>query len=643
MKCSAFKFAGVVLAALMICHNAFAAERILSFDSIVQVNRDGSMRVTELIRVRAENRRIQRGIYRDFPTKYKDRHGVNYVVDFEVLAVTRNGRPEPFFTRPLKNGVRTYIGNKGVYLKPGEYTYALTYRTNRQLGFFENHDELYWNVTGNGWSFPIDHAIATVILPPGVPMDTVRHEAYTGPQGAKGTDYTSGISKDDRVVFETTRPLNMREGLTIVTIWPKGFVREPDFSTRAGWFFDDNAAFLTGAGGVLLLLLFYGFAWRAVGKDPEKGVIFPHYEPPKGFSPASMRFIKKMGYDPKTFATALVNLAVKGYVKIREEDHTYTIERIDRVNGSLAPGESVLLRKLLVDKVQKLDNEDHAHIKKALKAHEKSLRNNYERLYFNSNLQAFIVGGLITAGVFFSVIMLVSESLPSAIFGVVALVMLGIGGGRGIRDMSTKLPSYSGSKSIVGLLALIISSVSFLALFAFAYFFLEALIQDPWARAGMLLLGITLIVINALFYQLMKAPTLRGRKLLDRVDGFEEYLKVAEEEDLKLRNPPKKTPQLFEKYLPYAMALDVEDLWGEKFAAVLDAARRERAYTEPSWYHGSHWHSSRGPAGFASAMAGSLAVSAAAASSPPGGSGGSGGGGGGSSGGGGGGGGGGGW
>ncbi len=643
MKFSAYKLVSVAFAALMICQSALGAERILSFDSIIQVNRDGSMRVTELIQVRAESREIRRGIFRDFPTKYKDRNGLNYEVDFEVLAVTRDGRPEPFFTRPIRNGVRTYIGDRNVYLKPGEYTYALTYRTNRQLGFFDKHDELYWNVTGTGWSFPIDSASATVVLPSGVPMDAVGHEAYTGPQGAKGADYTSAIGEDDRVVFETTRPLRPREGLTIVTMWPKGFVDEPDFSTRAGWYFDDNAALLTGAGGVLLILLIYALAWRAVGKDPKKGVIFPHYKPPKGYSPASMRFIKKMSYDPKTFATALVNLAVKGYVKIKEEDHTYTIERIDRANGSLAPGESVLLRKLLVDKVQKLDNEDHAHIKKALKAHEKSLRNNYERLYFNSNLGAFLLGIVLSCVVFFAVVWQVADSLPGAVFGVFALLMLGFGMGKGLIDLQTRLPRAAATHAVVGYIAYGVSIASLLLGLGFAYMFLESLVQDPWSRIGMLLLAIALLAMNGLFYHLMKAPTVRGRKLLDRVDGFEEYLKVAEEDDLKLRNPPKKTPQLFEKYLPYAMALDVEDLWGEKFAAVLEAARRERAYTEPAWYRGSHWHSSRGPGGFATAMAGSLAVSAAAAASPPGGSGGSGGGGGGSSGGGGGGGGGGGW
>ncbi len=637
------EYTAIVFAFLLGCQSALADERILSFDSIIQVYRDGSMRVTELIRVSAEGQQIKRGIYRDFPTRYRDRHGANYVVDFEVLAVTRDGRPEPYFTRPLKNGVRTYIGNKNVYLNRGEYTYAITYRTNRQLGFFERHDELYWNVTGNGWSFPIDHASATVILPSGVPMDAVRLEGYTGPQGAKGQDYNFEISDDDRLNFETTAPLRPREGLTIVAMWPKGFVQEPDAATRARWFIDDNAALLTGAGGLLLIVIFYLLAWHAVGRDPDKGVIFPHYEPPRGFSPASMRFIKNMRYDPKTFATALVNLAVKGYVKIKEEDSTYIIERNNGVDEALAPGESVLLRKLLVGQSQKLDNEDHAHIRKAIKAHEKSLRNDYERIYFNCNLNAFLIAGVVSALVFFAVILQTTGSFPGAAIGVFVLGVLGFSTAKGMIDLRTKMPVIEGAHKIAGYVVIIATVIGFCAVLGFGYMFMEALIDDPWSRIGILLLGTSLLAVNALFYQLMKSPTLTGRKLLDRVEGFEEYLKVAEEDDLRLRNPPKKTPELFEKYLPYAMALDVEALWGDKFAAVLDAARRERAYSEPSWYRGGHWDSSRGPAGFASAMATSLAVSAAAASSPPGSSGGSGGGGGGSSGGGGGGGGGGGW
>ena len=142
-----------------------AAESILHFFSDIEVHPDGAMTVTETIKVRAEGRQIKRGIYRDFPTDYKDRMGNNYRVGFELQSVLRDGTPEDHFIKRQSNGVRIYFGREDVYLKSGIYTYTMTYRTHRQLGYFADHDELYWNVTGSDWAFPIEQAGARVSLP----------------------------------------------------------------------------------------------------------------------------------------------------------------------------------------------------------------------------------------------------------------------------------------------------------------------------------------------------------------------------------------------------------------------------------------------------------------------------------------------
>jgi uncharacterized membrane protein len=149
------------------------------------------------------------------------------------------------------------------------------------------------------------------------------------------------------------------------------------------------------------------------------------------------------------------------------------------------------------------------------------------------------------------------------------------------------------------------------------------------------------VAINFIFYHLMKAPTLYGRWIMDQIEGFELYLSVAEKHGLDMRNPPEKTPQLFEKFLSYAMALDVENQWGEQFADVLARAGRGSDYS-PSWYTGGNWHN-MGASGMANSLGSSFSSAISSSSSPPGSSSGGGGGGGGSSGGGGGGGGGGGW
>jgi uncharacterized membrane protein len=154
-------------------------------------------------------------------------------------------------------------------------------------------------------------------------------------------------------------------------------------------------------------------------------------------------------------------------------------------------------------------------------------------------------------------------------------------------------------------------------------------------------------LVNGLFIFLLKAPTVAGREILDQIEGFKMYLGVAEKDRLNLENPPERTPQLFEMFLPYALALGVEQKWSEQFAGVLAAAGAvpgQNNYS-PAWYSGDSW-SHVGAASFAGALGGSLAGAISSASTAPGsGSGGDGGGGGGggSSGGGGGGGGGGGW
>ncbi len=161
---------------------ASAAEVINSFVSDITLEKSGAMTVTETITVNAEGNRIRRGIFRDFPLTFVDEGGRRRTVDFDVVSVTRDGHDEPWKTESISGGIRIYAGSEDVMLLPGRHQYAFTYRTNRQIRYFDDHDELYWNVTGNGWIFPIMEATATVNLPDGVTaIDT---NFFTGPLGA---------------------------------------------------------------------------------------------------------------------------------------------------------------------------------------------------------------------------------------------------------------------------------------------------------------------------------------------------------------------------------------------------------------------------------------------------------------------------
>ena len=133
-------------------------ERITNFKSDVVINADSTMNVEEEIEVYVAGEEIKRGILRDFPTTYEDDANNTIRVAFNVVSVLRNGQPEPYSLENITNGVRVRIGDANVMLTPGIHRYTITYETDRQLGFFEEFDELYWNATGNGWNLAIDRA-----------------------------------------------------------------------------------------------------------------------------------------------------------------------------------------------------------------------------------------------------------------------------------------------------------------------------------------------------------------------------------------------------------------------------------------------------------------------------------------------------
>ncbi len=620
-----------------------AGERILDYNSEITVQTDGGMQVTETIRVRAEGASIKRGIYRDFPTDYRDAKGNRYRVAFEVLDVQRDGLHEDYRTERLGNGVRVYIGNASRVLRPDVYTYTIRYRTDRQLGFFSDHDELYWNVTGNGWDFPIDRASASVSLPAGDDSTRLTAEAYTGPIGARGQDYRSEIQWRG-AFFETTRPLASKEGLTIVVTWPKGVVHEPTRKERLVWLIEDNRDLVAAFVGLFLLTLFYLLVWMRVGRDPQAGVVIPQYEPPAGFSPGAARYISRMGADDKTFAAALVSLAVKGYLRLEQSRDVYTAVRTDRPDGDdLGPGEKKLLKALfdgLASKRVPFKQKHHARIRAAIEANKTALENNYDKVYFLTN-SAWLVPGILITLVTLVVSVLLGHG-EEAYLGGFMMVWLS-GWSVGVFFLGRMAyHAWRNADGVIGYGSAIASTLFALPFFIGELVGLGVLISATSISKMVVLL--LLVGANLLFYSLLKAPTLAGRAVLDKLEGLRLYMDVAEKDELRFKHPPEKTPELFERLFPYALALDVEQPWADRFSAVFARLEDQHTSYEPAWYRGGRF-THQGVGGFATGLGGSLSSAIASSSTAPGSSSGSGGfgGGGGSSGGGGGGGGGGGW
>ena len=639
-----FRFLAALVLLALAAPASVAAERILSFDSHIVVEKSGSLLVTETIRVRAGGKEIKRGIFRDIPRLREGRKGKN---PFEVLSVKRNGKKENYRTEGIgRGGIRIRIGRAEVFLKPGSYTYEIIYRTGRQLYFEEERDALYWNVNGTEWKFPADKVSATVVLPEGIKGTKVW--GYTGKRGAKGEDYTAELTETGATI-EATRPFRGKENLSLVLEWPPGLLEDRAYAEggRDSPFWDAEESADPSRGnlspwlGVLFFsgsLLYYLVVWVAVGMDPRKGTIIALYGPPKGLSASAVRYIDRMGYDDTCFSAGVIGLAAKGGAVIRKSGDTYMLRGTSKPRVALTTDESKLRKKLwLLGKTMlELSDENHVVIGEAREAHRKLLASQARKVHFKLNL-GWCIPGLILSMVGTILFLLGIDFVTGLLMGGCGLM--------GCLPMLNPVDRQGGKAGVViMLMTMILMAV--------------AVVVAQWGTGGMgltppaLILCMIVYALNLVFIHLMKAPTRLGRRVMDQIEGFRHYLSVAEEDRLSLYTPRKdseKTPELFERFLPYALALGCEQQWAGQFDEILTAAGRapgDSSY-RPSFYSGSSGGISGGVGGMMSDLSsgsftGSLASSASAPSSG-GSGGGGGGGGGGGSGGGGGGGGGGGW
>lgn len=635
------KFKALVLALALLALPASAAEVITDFYSDVKIDKDGVLHVTETISVNAEGNQIKRGIFRDFPTVYKGRDGRTVTVPFKVLSVTRNGTEEPWTTQGISNGVRVRIGSAEVLLPRGQHRYTISYTTARQIGFFSEHDELYWNVTGNDWQFPIQKASCRIKLPPG--GEVLQLGAWTGVQGSKDRNATMTSEGLNTAYFQTTRGLGPREGLTVAVSWPKGLVSPPG---KGDYFLADNGLDLTFATAALLGLFFFLWAWFKVGKDPHKGTVIPRFLPPDDISPAGARQVSMMSFDNRSFSAAIISLAVKGYLVISEEEGLFKKYRLtktgtDRRKGTPSKEEKRLFSVLLGSRDSViLKQESHEIIGAARDAAKDTLESTYGHLY-NSNMVYTAIGlilmvAVLVPGVFFfgTGEDEIAFSLGSTVAATVAATVFSAL----VRTMRRRWRETRGIKALFAVVTVVI------ALGVLATVFGLSLLVGSTVLPPIATWAITIIaLVPAIFMPIMGAPTPEGRALMDEIEGFAMYLKVAEEDRLNILNPPEKTPELFERYLPYALALGLEQVWGEKFAKVLAAIQGPDGTYSPSWYAGTTPLYVGSMGSFASDLGSSFSSAVASSASAPGSDSAFSGGGGGSSGGGGGGGGGGGW
>ena len=479
---------------------------IRGFDVEIIVRRDGTVHVTERITVYFQGE--WNGLYRTIPISY-DWSGFNYslLLDLE-RATDENGNALEVESERADGRRKFKIWVPNAH--DATHVVTLEYTVRNALRFFDEHDELFWNVTGTDWDVPVGNASATVVLPPNV--TNVRASAFTGGYGA--TEQNAAIEQvANSVAVRTTAPLDFREGLTVVVGWDPGVVHRPTQAQIALAFFLANS--------VLLIPFFAGLGmwrwWRRHGRDPAALSIVPQYEPPEGLTPGELGVLLDNSADMRDVTATLVHLAVRGYLTITEEEKSSLLGLVksrDYIFESTQPPASWL----------------------ELKPHERAL---LEGLFDQGKRKLMLLSELENS--FYKELPAIKTSLIDSLVD---------------RGFCTRRPD-----------SIIARYVTF-ALFAGGIVGIGSAIWLEQLGAGTLpgvVAGILTAVVLGAFGLLMPARTVRGARVRENALGFSEFLERVEKDRF---DRVIKTPAMFEAFLPYAMAFGVENNWARAFDGI---------------------------------------------------------------------------
>jgi uncharacterized membrane protein len=518
LACAAF-----LLFALFSFFVSAAAARELhieKFDSEIVVSPNGSIDVTETIQ--AQFIGSWKGLYREVPVEYVTPQGLNYTLFLNVKRVTDgSGSPLKFESSRERHyrKLKIYVPQA----QDSHRTIIIEYSVSDALRFFEDHDELYWNVTGDEWDVPIQSASARVVLPENT--TGIRVNVFTGAYGSRAKEADSEVVGNG-VEVRTRQSLGYHEGLTIAVAFDKGFVHEPTAVDKASLFLRSN--WPLGLPFIVFAIMFY--LWWTRGRDPRLRPIAAQYEPPDQLTPGEAGTLIDDSADMRDITSTIVDLAVRGYLVIEEhqkdrmlglfheKDYNFILKKDRSEWAKLKPHEQVMLSGIF----------SSGTVGETISM--SSLEN---RFYTNlPGIKNCIFASLVTHGYY--------RQRPDS-----------------VRATYISIGVVIGVLSIWGGTA-IASSMGMAPLTFFAA-------------------GILSAVVICAFGWFMPAHTEQGARAMEGVLGFEDFLNHVESDRF---NRMIKTPQMFEKFLPFAMALGVEKNWSKAFQGIMTQP--------PDWYRGSY-------------------------------------------------------
>jgi hypothetical protein len=576
----------IILAALCFCRSAqadsTAHDGITLFRTDVTVLDNGTLEVVEEIAVNDAASFYKYGFRRVLPISAEDRWDPRYAGEYKqdngirvrILQVTEDRKPVKYDQGSGYGYPQLLIGEQNVPFDSGKHRFIIRYMVDSALNLGGARDTLYWNANGHGHEAPIAEAILSVRLPRDVHGDSIAVDPRVAGRGVSNPRQPeTSLDRLDHgngpIVY---RAMNVgpRQSLSLAVSWPSGYIRTPELQSlrRDGWVF--------AAPG--LLFLYYLIAWIWIGPESKPGAFVARYEPPEGLSPAAARYIASGTTDGRSFAAVIAQLAVRGCLRVESDDGKYKLSRLmsDRATESaLAPEEKRVLAELFADGPAielsgAMDQRNTAQNGRYVFDIHNELTKDLAGKYFTRHSGFIVLGVLAT---FASALVLAMRAhgrdASAAVFFTLWVLFCGL-----IIGMMIELSLASAWKAAVktgtGWTKLLPATAA-MAVFAGAIALLLKNLASGVSLSFSLML-VAFLLINLGWGPRLKRKSPLGREVSDQIAGFRQFLEKVDQDKLDRLNPAGNGSQDLDRFLPYAIALEVKEAWGDHLSQTFFAS-----------------------------------------------------------------------
>jgi len=566
--------------------DAANAAGITFFRTDVTVKEDATLEVREEIVVNNASSFYKYGFMRNLPISSEDRWDRRYAGEYKrdtgirvtILEVTEDGQSVQYKQGSDFGYSQLRIGEKNVPLDPGEHRFVIRYAVDSALNFGAARDTLYWNSLGHERNAPVAEAILAVHLPAEISSESVEVEPRVA---GRGVSYprrpeTTLERIDDpsgSIIYRSTN-VAPRQSLSLVVTWPAGYIHKPRLQVLG----HDQWMFAAPA----LVFLFYLIAWFWIGPDPKPGAVVTRYDPPENLSAAGVRYIASGVTDGRSFAAVIAELAVRGCLRVEPGEGKYKLSRLmsDRAaEARLAPEEQRVLALLFedwpaIELSPAMDQRNTAQNGRYIFHIHEELNKQLAGKYFTRHAGIIMVGVMATFACALALAAVArGRDTSEAIFFTIWFLFCGL-----MLGMMIELTFISAWKTAaragVGWVRLLPGTAAIAVFGSVMIFFLTKLAADVSLSFALML--VAFLPVNLIWGPRLKRKTLLGRQTADQIEGFRQFLQKVEQDRLNRFNP---TDQLLDKslsdpdrFLSYAIALEVKEAWGDHLAQTFSAA-----------------------------------------------------------------------